>query len=338
MVLEPGLMNDLVELLAANFKTDEVNELGGLVLGSFDSNEASGTRNHISISSRKSAKLLVDRCSQGSHMASLLKLVIEVDDGIVHGRPVRIDGLEAFLGKLLRAGIRYDFKTRRIVTACKEPGELANWGCLKDGREYDITVISLDIADNSALVRTHGLKKMEKLYYDLFSFLREKLAVADGRIWSWAGDGGIIAFASKDHVSRAVRFALEVQTAIPLFNLTAESDAPVDISLRLGLDSGRIKFSIATGTIVSDVINYAAHLEKKSTQPGCISISSAVYDALSARLGSLFHCGGIFEEKDFFTTQRRLDGLMLERREDDALPAPARGSGAKVRPAPRRKA
>jgi len=62
MVLEPALRNDLIELLAANFKTDEVNELGGLILGSFDSNKASGTKNHISLSSRKSAKLLVERC------------------------------------------------------------------------------------------------------------------------------------------------------------------------------------------------------------------------------------------------------------------------------------
>jgi len=68
----------------------------------------------------------------------------------VHGRSVRVEGLEGFLGRLLRAGIRYDFKTHRIITACKEPGELPNWGCLKEGREYDITAISLDIVDNSS--------------------------------------------------------------------------------------------------------------------------------------------------------------------------------------------
>ncbi len=336
MILEPGLSNDLVELLAANFKTDEVNELGGLVLGSFDSNEASGTKNHISISSRKSAKLLVERCARGSHLAALLKLVVEVDDGVVHGRSVRVDGLEAFLGKLLRAGIRYDFKTRRVITSCKEPGELANWGCLKEGREYDITVISLDIAGNSALVRTHGLKKMEKLYSNLFSFLREKLASVDGRVWSWAGDGGIIAFALKDHVRRAVLFAVEVQTAIPLFNLSAESGTPADISLRLGIDSGKVKFNVDTGKIVSDIINYAAHLEKKSTQPGCVSFSRTVYDALPPRLGSLFHIGGIFEDKDFFTTQRRLDGLLLERRDDDEIHMPEARSLVKARSDKRR--
>ena len=54
-----------------------------------------------------------------------------------------------------------------------------------------------------------------------------------GLIWSWAGDGGIIAFAL-------------------------------------------VKFFRETGTIVSHVINHAAHLEKKFTHPGMVSISRTV--------------------------------------------------------------
>ncbi len=311
MVLEPALRNDLVELIAANFKTDEVNELGGLILGSFNSNEASGTKNNISLSSRKSAKLLVDKCENGGQLPGLLKLVVEVDDGIVHGRSVRVKGLENFLGKLLRTGIRYDFKTRRIVNSCKDPAELADWGCLKEGREYETAVISIDIADNSSLVRKHGLKKMERLYFKLWGFLQEKLVVTDGRIWSWAGDGGIVAFALKEGARRAVRFAIEVQTAIPVFNLIS-ADGASDISLRLGIDTGRVKFNPETGKIVSDVINYAAHLEKKCAHPGCISISRTVYSSLPRRLAGLFHFGGVFEDRDFFATLRRLDGLLLD--------------------------
>ena len=53
-------------------------------------------------------------------------------------------------------------------------------------------------------------------------------------------------------------------------------------------------------------------LEKKNTRAGCISISRAVYHALPRRLGSLFHYGGIFDDQDFFTTLRRLDGLLLD--------------------------
>jgi len=175
MHLEPAIRNDLIELIAANFKTDEVNELGRLVLGCFDSNEAAGKRHHVSLSPRKSAGLLVEKCQSGETLASLMKLVVEVDNAVVRGRPVQVDGLEEFLGKLVRTGIQYDFKTLRVVKSCRDPHDLPNWGCLKDGREYDITVVSLDIVGNSAKVRKLGTRRMEKLYFTLWSFLREKL-------------------------------------------------------------------------------------------------------------------------------------------------------------------
>jgi class 3 adenylate cyclase len=310
MHLEPAIRNDLIELIAANFKTDAVNQLGQLVLGCFDSNEAAGQRNHISLSPRKCAGLLVERCEQRGEMPALLKLVVEVDEATVNGRPVRVEGLEEFLGKLIRTGIRYDFKTRKVVAAQRDPRDLVNWGCLKEGREYELSIISLDIAGNSALVRSLGARRMEKLYYNLWSFLREKLAVVDGRFWSWAGDGGIIAFALRDHAARAVRFAVEVQSTMPVFNLSASAAASTDVALRLGIDSGLVKFSIETGKIVSDVINFAAHLEKKSTGAGSISVSRTVYDALPERMASLFRFRGMFEEKDVFSTIRRLDTLL----------------------------
>jgi class 3 adenylate cyclase len=312
MELEPAIRNDLVELIAANFKTNEVNELGRLLLGSFDSNEAAGKRSHISLSSRQCAVLLVDQCEDGNHLPELIKLVVEVDDGVVRGRPVRVDGLEEFLGKLTLTGIHYDFKTRRVINACLDPDELPNWGCLKDGREYDITVASLDIVGNSAKVRKLGARRMEKLYATLWRFLREKLSAVDGRIWSWAGDGGMIAFALKDHSARAVRFAIELQSTVPVFNLSASGSPTADIALRLGIDSGRVKFTIRTGSIVSDVINYAAHLEKSAALPGTVAISRAVYDTLPPRVASVFRFGGIFEGKDYFRTIRRLDSLLCE--------------------------
>ena len=125
----------------------------------------------------------------------------------------------------------------------------------------------------------------------------------------WAGDGGIIAFALRDHQMRAVRFAIELQSTMPVFNLSASGSPTGDIALRLGIDSGRVKLCIETGTIVSDVINHAAHLEKSSTHPETVAVS---------RVASIFRLGGIFEEKDFFRTIRRLDALLCEELPDRA--------------------
>ncbi len=116
----------------------------------------------------------------------------------------------------------------------------------------------------------------------------------------------------------ARRPAWVITTTIwPIFNLTASAAASTDVALRLGIDSGMVKFSIDTGKIVSDVINYAAHLEKKSTRAGAISISRTVYDALPERMASLFHFQGMFEEKDVFSTRRPLDTLLCAESSDN---------------------
>jgi hypothetical protein len=44
MQLEPAIRNDLIELIASNFKTEQVNELGRLILRCHDSNEAAEQR------------------------------------------------------------------------------------------------------------------------------------------------------------------------------------------------------------------------------------------------------------------------------------------------------
>jgi class 3 adenylate cyclase len=310
MVLEPAIYNDLVELIAGNFKTDEINELGKLILKCFDSNQAAGTKNNISLSSRKSARLLVDCCEQDRQIPSLIKLVVELDEGVIHGRQVKIEGLEIFLNKLIRTGIHYDFKTGKVVSSCHDSADLTNWGCLKEGKIYDITIVSVDIMGNSALVRKYGQSRMEKLYFRLWSFLKDKLSGLDGRIWSWAGDGGIIAFSFKDNIQRAVRFAIEVQSTVPVFNLTCPDRLPADIALRFGIDTGKIRFLTETGKIISDVINGASHLEKKACTPGSVSISRAVRDSLSSKMASIFRFDGILEERDYFTTLGRLDGFL----------------------------
>jgi class 3 adenylate cyclase len=313
MVLEPSIFNELVELIASNFKTDEINELGKLILKRFDSNLVSGTKSNISISPRKSAKLLVECCQQGKATLPLIKLIVELDDGVIHGRPVKLEGLENFLSKAIRAGIHYDFRTGKIASSCEDPTEMSNWGCLKEGKTYDISVVSLDIMGSSALVRKHGLHKMEKLYFRLWSFIREKLTALDGRIWSWAGDGGIVAFAFKDHAQRAVRFAVETQSTVPIFNLTSPDRSSSDIALRFGIDAGKVHFLNDTGKIISDVINFASHMEKQVCGPGAVSISRAVRDTLPAKLSSIFRFDGIFEDADYFTTLGRLDGLLSGR-------------------------
>lgn len=308
--LTPAVRNDFVELIAANFRTDEINELGRLLLARFDMNAAAGAERHVTVAVRKAARLLVEHCEAARLLLCLVELVVQTDGGAVNGRPIRLDGLECFLERMGRAGLAYDFAKRRVLPACADGSVAANWGCLKDGRTYQATVVSLDIVGNSVLVRRFGAPVMERRYAEFWTFLRRRLSHYNGRIWSWAGDGGILAFARGHHVQDAVLCAAEVQGAMPLFNAVHSDGAGAPLALRIGIDTGGIRFLSDTGTIVSEVINYAAHLEKKAALPGQVAISAPVRDGIAPALRLLFPCAGVFEERECFSTGRRLDDLI----------------------------
>ncbi len=311
-MLDPSLRNDLIELLAANFRTAEINEIGKLLFREYDTHRLSGTQSHISVAPRKSAGLLVEHCQEKDELGALIHLVVELDGGTMLGRAVRLEGLESFLHRLASYGYVYDFHRQQLLGGCPDQQELVNWGSLKDGREYPITILSLDIVDNSGLLRRYGTRRMEQLYFRLHTFLRTKLRVYDGRVWTWAGDGGVLAFAFGGQADRVVYYALEIQRTVSLFSIGCDNPLPEPVRLRMAADSGRIRFYSDTGRIVSEVINYACHLEKQCTAPGMVSVSAEVHKALNPGFGKLFRPAGSFEERDYYCTSPGLDTLQLE--------------------------
>jgi class 3 adenylate cyclase len=222
-----------------------------------------------------------------------------------------VDGIEVFFNSLARVGVVYDTVHRKLFYTKEEINQMRNWGSLRDGKTYPIAAMSVDIVGNSQIVREFGTKKAEELSYALLRFLQHKLDDYDGRIWSWAGDGGILAFAFEGAAERAVMCGVDIQRSLPLFCLAP--DLPIDrsIALRVGLDAGPVKFSTETGRIVSDVMNYAAHVEKGATEPGCVTISKRVADLCDEKLLRLFSDNGDFEGTPCFTTLP-LDSLFRE--------------------------
>lgn len=311
-LISPALRNDLVELISAGFSPDSIDELGRLTFGSYSSHEVAGEDSHITISRRRAARLLINHAERLSKLAEIIRLVAELDGGIFLGKKLQVQGIEGFFNSLARVGIVYDPGKRRLYHTREDIRALKNWGSLRDGRTYDISVISVDIVGNSILVRDHGTKAMEKLYYQLRAFLDRKLSEYDGRVWNWAGDGGILAFSFAGHVDRAVKCAVDIQTSLPLFNVS--SDNPIDrhIALRTAVDSGKVRFYSDTGRIVSEIINYAAHLEKAATEPGHVSLSERTIAGTDRKILSIFADAGRFEGFPYHTTLRRLDLLFSE--------------------------
>jgi class 3 adenylate cyclase len=252
------------------------------------------------VPARDAARALVEASDTKKREGELLAILIETDGEKLEGRRVTINGLEEFLSAMTRSGLIYDFDRRSVRRSEKDAAVAPNWGSLREGRTYPVTVASIDIVGNSELVRINGMRTMEKAYFRFWSYLNHRLAIYNGRTWSWAGDGGILAFALKNHEVRAVQWALEVQATLPVFNAGPDNPIAQNFCARIGIDTGKIRFRSDTGRIVSDSINYAAHMEKSVTHPGYVSISDRVHEVLPEKLAAQFETNGMFEDRRTF--------------------------------------
>ena len=307
-MLDASLRAGLIELLSGSFNSDEISEIGALVLRKFDLHKLTNRHHHVTVPVRDASQTLVEACEEKKKVSDLVQLIIEADGSLLMGRRVTVKDLEIFLSNLARAGYVYDFDKRRLRESSRDLTELPNWGALREGREYEVTVASVDIVGSSSLVKSAGQRTMERVYYQFWAFLRDRLSHYDGRIWTWAGDGGMMAFAMKKDAERAVQCALEIQATMPVFNARPENPLRDPIAVRIGLDRGTVRYMNDPGRIISEAINFAAHLEKASTEPGGVSISDSLSRELPASLRTLFSPNGIFEGREVFTTPVRPDG------------------------------
>ena len=288
-MFDETLVKDLSELLGKSLNFKDIEAIGGYLFKnrSYDLHAVAGVDAKVSISPLNAAKILVDKAESQGKLKDLFVFTIELDGSPLNGRVVELQGLENMLYRLTRSGQYYDFSSRKFIDV-EDHRSLVSWGALRDGREYEVAIASIDICQNSELVKKYKSTIMEQVYYRLWEFLKAKLDMWEGRIWSWAGDGGILAFRGEENVPRAVSCCLEILASLPVFNMQPDKPIKDEICLRIALDFGPVKFFSDTGKIVSEVINYAAHLEKKGTKPSKLSISDEVHARLSPAMRKLF--------------------------------------------------
>jgi hypothetical protein len=122
----------------------------------------------------------------------------------------------------------------------------------------------------------------------------------NGSIWSWQGDGGIVAFWGEQCIFQSICFSIEALGLLPLFNVRQNS-LENDIDLRFGIDCGKTSYKKDKGNIISPNINYAAHLEKKCTAINSITISERVHKTLNNKQGIYFQPKGQFEDTSYYS-------------------------------------
>jgi class 3 adenylate cyclase len=212
--------------------------------------------------------------------------LIRIDSDGFMGRRYDLRGLDDVIGDIIEHGYSYDKTTGQFMENQKERISL-NWGRLKGGDERQMTVLRLDIAGSSALVKENPRSSIEKAYKDMRVIVTNAVVSRLGRLWSWEGDGALAAFmfGSKDKL--AIFAGMEILHELFLYNRIG-NPLSSPIKVRIGINAGPVLYSHnITDCLKGETIKKAVELESK-TDPNSLAISRNLFMSLGQAVLNVF--------------------------------------------------
>ena len=276
------LIHLVTRALAESMDVRSMVHLARRFIRNYDLWERTGFSQNISIPNKDAAKQIVIDIRDSELMLDFVTMLISIHEKGLGGRRYRVPYLSDIIGEIGKSGLLYDkdssmfFEDPRVM-------QTMNWGVLRESEEYIFTFLRTDIVGNSTLVRQNPTELIQKTYSELRGIVQAAIMRRSGRIWSWEGDGGLVAFYFSNKNLSAVLSAMEILHEVFIYNLTrCVLNKPLRI--RLAVHSGLCQFRHNFEDIKSDTIKKIMHMESNCTRPDSLSISSAVYQMLNQTL------------------------------------------------------
>lgn len=192
----------------------------------------------------------------------------------------------------------------------------------------NVFFIFIDASGHSNIVKQNPKDKASRGFDALYKKISDRLIelTADFRcqnsvVWSWLGDGGLIAIYDEDE-SISINLAITFAKALlkpTLGHLQDEFSSILrirgELHLRIAIHKGTIKYTDEgqQGFIHSADINFGAHLEKV-TPKDCLLISKEVYSVISTDERPTFIEVGEYEEHTIYAYSPQLNEQQLKRK------------------------
>jgi class 3 adenylate cyclase len=297
---KPVITHKLIEIIGNNFSYEEIIVIGKRFTKDFDIRIEENQYGRLRLPPHTASEYLMDFFRKSRNIHELVRFLIDLDCHSLNGREVVFDELEDFLIILRQNGIGYDFKSRTFYFVSEKDAGPKWEECLQENKEYEFSYVSVDIVKSSELIRREDIKLVYHTVNSLYELFKDTAHSNNGSIWSWQGDGGIVAFWGEHSIPQSLFFSMEVLGLLLLFNAKDNRFAN-DINLRFGIDRGWAFYKRDKGSILSNNINFAAHLEKKCTDINSITISERIYDVLSNKQRSYFRSVGRLDGTRYYT-------------------------------------
>jgi class 3 adenylate cyclase len=247
---------------------------------------------------KDAADIVTNYFLQKQKLHDLVNTLISLDNTQFRGKTVILKDSVRLAKAVEECGFEYSANAKQLKIS-EKGGKRADFGFCKEGVEYDFAFVDIDIVKNSEVVNKFSYDIVKKTYTKIIAYFTNRIEKRDGRIWTWAGDGGIAAFYGDNKCVRAVNAAIDIVAGIPLFN-AEHNNLPVDLNVRVAVHKGRCIYRENKDLLLSDDINFVVHLEKKFTHINSVSISENVFQELTDKHRRFFFPDGLFERRKAF--------------------------------------
>ncbi|HPM35334.1 MAG TPA: hypothetical protein PLE16_12150 [Spirochaetota bacterium] len=287
MKVKHSLLSVTQKALAESFGVDMMVTLSRILIPNYDVYQRTGFPENIPIPSRDAAAQIVRDMAALELFPIFVNLLIKISTEGYMGRRYQIHNLRDIIREMHNSGLVYDQVNNTFVEDVKI-AKTPNWGVLRNGSDYVISMLRLDIVGNTELVRKYSKTVIESTYSDLRQIVEMASDRRNGRIWSWEGDGGIIAFYFGNRNKFATLCGIEIVNQLYMYNLKqCRLDSPLKV--RIAIHNGACQYTNNPESLKKlEIVKKVTEAEANFTKPNTLTITDSVHLSLPSTLTARF--------------------------------------------------
>ncbi|MEJ5362983.1 MAG: hypothetical protein WHV26_13060 [Spirochaetota bacterium] len=257
------------------------------IIPNYNLHKIMGFSESIPIPNKDAAAQIVRDFSESKLFFKLVHALMEAQEYGIMGRRYPIAHLHEIIAEIINLGFIYD-KNNKLFIENSKTRRTPNWGVLEENEEYIVTLLRLDIAANTQLVRKYESSLITQTYNNLRSIVTAAVEQRNGRVWNWEGDGCIAAFILGNRNMASVCSAIEIFHELFLFNYI-ESQLPEPVNIRVAIDTGYCTYKHSPEELKkTELVTKILELESRHTPLNSITITNSIYASLHAEIANKF--------------------------------------------------
>ena len=287
MQIKGALFNITMKAISESLTVEMMVMLAKMLDDNYDVYKRSGFPENIPMPRQDAANQILRDMREWQLFPHYIALLIQITYDGYMGRTYPVTYLKEMIKELYDLGLIYD-RDNKIFVEDPSKRRTRNWGTLREKEDYVFSFLRMDIVGNTELVRKYPDNLIKATYTDLLGIVSAAIDKRNGRIWSWEGDGGLIAFYFSNKSQLSTLSGMEIIHELMIYNrLRCRLDEP--IKARLAIHQGSCQYTENMEDIKkNDVIKKVIEVESKYTKPNTLTITGPVMISLDSVLAERF--------------------------------------------------